>query len=100
MSNCPGTPHRGHTKPEDPCPKDRLVESHAYDAGPVNTGGGCIAERGGGREVRCGQLEHRHRYSEYVDRNPGEMHEPQAYRASGLAFDDDSYDHPLHPYVD
>jgi hypothetical protein len=77
------------------------ITSHAYDSGPVNTGGGCIAERGGGREAACGRYEHEHKYSEYVDkRNPGDMHEPPPYRAGGLAFDDDSYDHLLHPYVD
>jgi len=60
------------------------ITSHAYDCGPVNTGGPCIAERGGGREAACGKFEYEHQYSEYVEgRNPGDMHEPPAYPEYG-----------------
>lgn len=49
-----------------------MITDHAYDSGPINTGAPCIAD--------CGQFEHEHRYSEYVDGAPGSMHEPHEYQ--------------------
>lgn len=76
------------------------ITDHAYDAGPVNTGAPCIAwatgePMGAGTLVLrptnvCGKLEHEHRYSEYVEGNPGDMHEPKPYTGE-LDWSDGTY---------
>jgi len=72
-----------------------VITDHAYDSGPQNTHGLCIAwvEEGYDGPQTCGEPRDAHERSEY-DRNPGDMHEPKPYTGE-LEWSDD-----LHPFVD
>jgi hypothetical protein len=76
-----------------------LISDHLYDCGPAEeTGGPCLVAVD--QYSDCGQPRDAHQATEYDPQEHGSMHEPKPYPVSRLQFEDDSYDHLLHPYVD
>lgn len=69
-----------------------VITDHLYDCGPAEeTGGPCMAGQ-------CGKPRSQHAASEYDHATAGSMHEPKAYPASKLDWNDPN--DQTHPFFD